>query len=167
MKLRKELDIERAIFVTSATGFDTHTDEGGVVSSRMQSLNETLEVFKAELKDQGLWENVTILTVSDFGRTLTSNGAGTDHAWGGNHFIMGGSIKGKRIHGQFPSSLNMETDLIISKRGSVLPTISWEGMWEGVLQWFGVEEKQMPHVLPNLANFANEWRIDSQELFEN
>jgi cullin-associated NEDD8-dissociated protein 1 len=163
----QDLRLERAAFVTELNGFDTHTDEGGVVSLKMEMLDASLEVLATELKEQGLWSNVTILTVSDFGRTLSSNGAGTDHGWGGNQFIMGGAIKGKRIFGQFPSSLNMDSDLIINKRGSVLPTTSWEGMWEGVLQWFGVEDKHMPTVMPNLANFAKEWRIGVRDLFVN
>ena len=56
---------------------------GEVLDWNMGDLDSSLEVFYEELKEQGLWDNVTIITVSDFARTLTSNGLGTDHAWGG------------------------------------------------------------------------------------
>ena len=52
----------------------------------------------------GVAGDVTTFTASDFGRTLSSNGNGSDHAWGGNHIIMGGSVAGGRIHGEYPSS---------------------------------------------------------------
>jgi cullin-associated NEDD8-dissociated protein 1 len=55
---------------------------------------------------QGVWGNVTIVSASDFGRTLTSNGLGTDHAWGGNHFVVGGSVKGGQVLGNYPSDLS-------------------------------------------------------------
>ena len=48
---------------------------------------------------------VTLLSVSDFGRTLTSNGAGTDHGWGGNNVVLGGAVRGKQILGAFPDDL--------------------------------------------------------------
>lgn len=70
----------------------------------------------------GFWWAVE--QVSDFGRTLTSNGIGTDHAWGGNHIIMGGAVRGGQIHGQFPDTLTSDGDLIIS-RGRVIPTTPW------------------------------------------
>merc|ERR1711865_1176733 len=87
-------------------GFDTHEDVDGQELKRlMTDVDQSLKVFVAELKAQGLWENVTIVTVSDFGRTLSSNGRGSDHAWGGNHFVLGGSVNGGKIFGKFPPSL--------------------------------------------------------------
>jgi len=165
LKLQSELRMERAAFVTKIGSFDTHSDDGGTLRNLMTDVDKSLEIFVKELKAQGLYENVTIVTVSDFGRTLSSNGIGTDHAWGGNHFVMGGSINGGKILGKFPPSLELESEFAVSKRGAVLPTTSWEGMWKGLVQWFGVEEQHMATVLPNLANFPKEEHISQEEMF--
>ena len=117
----------------------------------------------------GMWNSVTVVTISDFARTLTSNGLGTDHAWGGNNFILGGSVQGQRIHGQFPDDLNPETsELEVGRgRGVLIPTTPWEGMWYGVAQWFGIEEDQMLTVLPNAANYkAGSTLLTEEQLFK-
>ena len=97
-----------------------------------------------------------MLTISDFARTLTSNGLGTDHAWGGNYFMLGGSVKGKQIHGEFPYDLDPTTSqLEVGRgRGVLIPSTPWEGMWYGIAQWFGVDEDRMLEVVPNAANFV-------------
>ena len=51
---------------------------------------------------QGVWDQVAVQSLSEFGRTIATNGLGTDHAWGGNHFLIGGDVKGGTIHGQYP-----------------------------------------------------------------
>ena len=50
----------------------------------------------------GMESNVTLFTASDFGRTLTTDNDGSDHAWGSNQFVVGGAVNGKRIYGQYP-----------------------------------------------------------------
>jgi cullin-associated NEDD8-dissociated protein 1 len=165
LKRQSELDLERAAFAVKLGGFDTHDDGEGELKILMTDVDESLKVFVKELKAQGLWENVTIVTVSDFGRTLSSNGKGSDHAWGGNHFLLGGSVNGGRIFGTFPPSLALDSELMITKRGSVLPTTSWEGMWKGLVEWLGVEDQQMATVLPNLANFPAEDVISGAQMF--
>lgn len=151
-------------FFTELGGFDSHNNVEETLLSTMSELDAALEHFVAELKEQGLWNHVTIVTVSDFGRTLTSNGKGTDHAWGGNHVVLGGDIKGSQILGKFPSSLLQDADLMIG-RGRVLPTSSWEALWQPLLQWIGIEKEQLPEVLPNLANFPSSQLISQQDLF--
>ena len=111
ISIRNQLNSERDVFVVQLGGFDTHSDLGDELSGLLGQLNAGLTSFVAELKAQNVWNSVTIATVSDFGRTLTSNGVGTDHAWGGNHFIAGGSVKGGRFHGSFPPSLALDSEL--------------------------------------------------------
>ena len=101
---------------------------------------------------QNVWNDVVVLSVSDFGRTLTSNGQGTDHAWGGNHFMASGSLKGGVMFGKYPSSLTDDGEYSIG-RGRVIPSSPWEAMWRPIAQWFGVLGAQMNEVLPNAANF--------------
>jgi cullin-associated NEDD8-dissociated protein 1 len=90
-----------------------------------QELNSCVASFVRELKrTPGLWENVAIATLSDFGRTITSNGIGTDHGWGGNHMLLGGSVIGGRIHGAYPSSLTEDSAQMLP-RGRLIPTTPW------------------------------------------
>lgn len=74
-------------------GFDTHDDVEERLNTLFMELNNALEVFTAEMKAMDLWDNVTLIETSDFARTLNPNGGdGTDHAWGGNYFMMGKSF---------------------------------------------------------------------------
>ena len=77
----------------------------------------------AELKAQGVWRNVTLVAASDMGRTLSSNGLGTDHAWGGNYFVLGGAVRGGRIVGKYPGDLTDDGPLNLG-RGRLIPTTS-------------------------------------------
>lgn len=158
LKLDKKLETERAVYFTQLGGFDTHADLKDTMALNMGRLDSALKSFIEEVKIQGLWDNITIVTNSDFGRTLTSNGQGTDHGWGGHSLVMGGALQGGQVFGKYPSSLKKEYELNIG-RGRLLPTTSWEALWLGVLQWLGVNENQMATVLPNLANFPEEHRI--------
>merc|ERR1712014_384233 len=104
----------------------------------------------------GVWDDVALLTKSDFGRTYHSNGAGTDHAWGGNYFLLGGAVNGSQLFGQFPSSFAEDAELVVSRNGRLLPTTPWEAVWYGLAEWFGVDSTNMAEVLPNYGNFHME-----------
>jgi len=92
------------------------------------------------MKAQGAWDDVTIVMVSEFARTLAGNtGVGSDHAWGGNYFIAGGEVDGKRILGTYPETFSYDGPLVFEP-GIVLPTQSWDTLWNGVAQWFGVTD---------------------------
>jgi cullin-associated NEDD8-dissociated protein 1 len=132
-------------------GFDTHSSFGFVYN--MKVLNLELQEFVTEIKRQGVWDNVLIVMASEFGRTLRSNRKGTDHGWGGNTFIMGGSVRGGQILGKFPSRFD-DPDLHIGN-GILIPTTPWEGMWNGIAQWAGVDDNALDKVLPNRKNFLN------------
>ena len=80
---QEALGAERDVFYVSVGGFDTHSDEGEVLVTKFKEINKALEAFVTEMRDHGVWDQVALATLSDFGRTLTSNGRGTDHAWGG------------------------------------------------------------------------------------
>merc|ERR1711916_183889 len=163
IKIRETLGTERAVFFTSRGGWDTHTSH----NPPWAAINDGLNKFATEMKAQGVWDDVTVVSVSDFGRTLTSNGDGTDHASGGNHFIAGGSVKGGRFHGSFPPSLALDSELNINNRGRILPTSGWETMWSGILQWMDVPADKMSEVLPNLERFPADKLTTRQDVFEN
>jgi len=120
-----------------------------------------------ELKAQGLFESMVLVTHSDFGRTLTPNsGEGTDHAWAGNHIILGGNIHGGRVFNEFPESLLAES-LQDAGRGRLIPKYPWESMMVPIARWLGVEENQEPSVFPNIANFNRTLHMIGQtDLFQ-
>ena len=124
ISLRSVLESERDLFVVKHGDYDHHSNLDDALSEKLAIVDRALTTFVDEMKGAEMWNNVTIVTVSDFGRTLTSNGIGTDHAWGGNHIIMGGAVRVAQVHGQFPNTLTSDGDLIIS-RGRVIPTTPW------------------------------------------
>ena len=92
------------------------------------------------MKAQGSWDDVTVVMVSEFARTLAGNtGEGSDHAWAGNYFIAGGEVDGKRILGTFPETFSNEGPLAFEP-GILIPSHPWETLWNGVAQWFGVSD---------------------------
>jgi len=154
IKFRKYNLTERDAFYVELGGFDTHSNMLEDLHENFEQINEALRSFVLEMRAQGVWDDVVVVTSSDFGRTLTSNGLGTDHAWGGNHVVLGGSLNGSQIFGQYPRGLDDDAELNIG-RGRLIPTMSWEGMWAPIARWFGVDEDAMPTVLPNEHKFDN------------
>jgi cullin-associated NEDD8-dissociated protein 1 len=164
IKSRDGLEAKRDAFYTAHGGYDTHSDNGVTLITLLKEIDDAMGCFAMEMKSQGVWNNVTVISASEFGRTLTSNGLGTDHAWGGNHFIVGGSVKGGRIHGQYPSDISEEGILNIG-RGRLIPTTPWEGLWSGIAEWFGVANHNIASVLPNIGNFDSNI-FSAADLFE-
>jgi uncharacterized protein (DUF1501 family) len=100
----------------------------------------------------GIADQVTSFTQSDFGRTLTSNGDGTDHGWGGHQLIVGGAVHGRHIFGEMPL---LEIDGVDDTgAGRIIPTTSVDQYAATLARWFGVAESDIGTVAPNLANFA-------------
>merc|ERR1711988_1900303 len=98
--------------------------------------------FVGELKRQQNWDKVTMVSASDFGRTLTSNGMGTDHGWGGNHFVLGGALRGGRVLGEYPLDLWPGGENA-DNRGRMIPTRPLEAIWHAVAEWMGVDSQHM------------------------
>jgi uncharacterized protein (DUF1501 family) len=101
-------------------------------------MNTALSDLTAEMKSQGYWDDVTVMIASEFGRTLT--GEGSDHAWGGNSFVMGGSVKEGVINGDYPADITNDSPLSIG-RGRSIPTLSWESILNSVVEWMGLDKK--------------------------
>ena len=129
------------------------------------TVDAALESFEEEMKLQGLWGNVTVVQASEFGRTITSNGLGTDHAWGGNAFVAGGAVKGGQVHGRYPDDLSEAGEEYVG-RGRLVPTTPWEGLWQAVAEWFGVPDNAMAAVLPNAANFPPAMLLNASVVFK-
>ena len=149
----QDLGQSRQIFFTYFGGFDNH---GELLDSQVYLLdvvNNALSEFNAAMHELGLHDKVTLFTISDFARTLTTNGNGSDHAWGGNQIVMGGAVNGKEIYGQYPDLYLDGNDLNISSRGALIPTTSTDAFFAELALWFGLNSSDLPIVLPNIGNF--------------
>ena len=156
MDARTALSMNRQIFFVERGGWDHHNELLTPQSDLFIELNEAIEIFWTAIKSMGLQNNVVLYTASDFGRTLTSNGSGSDHAWGGNHFIISGSgnINGGEIYGEYPDLAlnNSSTDL---GRGRILPTTSVDSYMAELAYWYGVPNSEISTVIPNINNFSS------------
>lgn len=148
---RNTLDVCRQTFFITIGGWDHHD---GVLKGQREMLAElsvALGEFNAAMDELGVADQVTTFTISDFGRTLTSNGNGTDHAWGGNVLVMGGAVKGGLIYGSYPN-LALDSELDVGN-GVLIPTLSTDEYFAELAQWFGVSDTDLDSIFPNLQNF--------------
>jgi uncharacterized protein (DUF1501 family) len=152
--LRTQLGLSRQIFFCQLGGFDTHSDELATQVTLLTQLSQAVSAFYTATQELLADQQVTTFTASEFGRTLTPNGnAGTDHAWGNHHFVIGSAVKGGTMYGTFPSlALGGPDDT--NTRGTLIPTTAVDQYGATMAQWFGVSPgANMAQVFPNLANF--------------
>jgi len=161
---------EREVFFISEGGFDSHFEAmipGSGCWGRTESINKAIENFEAEMKAEGIWDDVVLVSSSDFGRKLVANSGGTDHGWGGHSFVAGGSIKGKQILGKYPSRLDDSSEhMVFNSKGRFIPTTPWEAVWSPIASWFGVKDEHMAEVFPNAANFPDSVMFTKSDMFE-
>jgi uncharacterized protein (DUF1501 family) len=150
---RTALGAKRQIFFVGLGGFDTHDNQLTTQPGLHAQVAGALAYFYDNMVTLGLSNNVTAFTASDFGRTLTSNGDGSDHGWGSHHFVVGGAVKGRNYYGTFPIMGLNNNDEVGS--GRLLPTTSVDQYAATMARWFGVSDSNLSLVLPNIGNFAS------------
>jgi uncharacterized protein (DUF1501 family) len=155
---RGTLGMSRQVFFVSIDDFDTHDEQPRRHAANMARLAQALKYFDATLTSMGVGQDVTTFTASDFGRTFTSNGDGSDHGWGGHHFVMGGAVKGGDVYGAFPAYGSPDgkggfTSPNQIAAGALLPTLSVDQYAATLGKWFGAGDGDLLAILPNLANF--------------
>jgi len=150
---RASLGVTRQIFYVQLGSFDTHNNQATQHAQLLTQLGGALEYFDGLMVNMGLSNNVTSFTISDFGRTLTSNSNGTDHGWGSHHFVTGGAVNGQDMYGMYPVvGADQANDL---GAGRLIPTTSVEQYAGTLAQWFGLSDSQIRTVFPNFANFGS------------
>lgn len=148
---REQLGMKRQTFFVLLGGWDHHDETLGNQADMLPLVSQALgELFQAT-QELGVENEVTTFTISDFGRTLTSNGRGSDHAWGGNQIVMGKAVKGGKIYGDYPS-LYSGNPLDVG-RGRLIPTTSVDEYFAELALWAGVDSSALDMVLPNLDRF--------------
>ena len=173
------ITMKRQIFFCSLGGFDTHTNEtstdptvpngAGGQGNLLTQLSQAMRAFYDEMVAQGLGNNVTTFTLSDFGRTLQPSGpgaasVGSDHAWASHAFIMGGSVAGGMFYGSrrpdgsglpfgYPT-LQLGGPDDTDNRGRWIPTTSVDQYAATLATWYGLAVSDRATVFPNLSTFA-------------
>lgn len=149
---RQPLGARRQVFMVSMGGYDLHDNLITNQANLMGQLDFAMDAFYRATVELGVADKVTTFTASDFGRTLQSNGDGSDHGWGSHHFIMGGAVNGGRFYGVAPQISVTSPDQV--GQGRLLPNISVDQYASTLATWFGVSASELPSVSPNIGRFA-------------
>ncbi|WP_198551587.1 DUF1501 domain-containing protein [Moritella sp. Urea-trap-13] len=164
LRARDQLDHTRQVFMVGIGGFDTHNNQLADHAGLLTHLAEAMAAFQLELEQEGIAEQVTTFTMSDFGRRIMANNSGTDHGWAGHQLIMGGAVKGTQQDnfaiGRWPDlAPNSEYD---HNKGRLIPEIAADQVNAELAKWFGYPADSIADLFPNLPYFSNE---DNLSLF--
>ncbi len=156
---RNALGNKRQVFMVSLGGFDLHDNLVANQPGLLRRVSEALTAFYNATAELGVADKVTAFTASDFGRTLTSNGDGTDHGWGGHHLVVGGAVRGRAFYGTPPpvsvGNTTAAEDQWHIGQGRLLPSTSVDQYAATLARWFGVADTELAGILPNLRNFGS------------
>ncbi|WP_369798789.1 DUF1501 domain-containing protein [Achromobacter sp. DMS1] len=148
---REALGARRQVFFVSQNGYDNHTGLRDTHPALLGELGQALSAFQQAMESLGVAGQVTTFTASEFGRTLGSNGNGSDHGWGAHHFVLGGAVKGGRYYGTHPDIAVDGPGFV--DNGRLLPTMAVDQFGAALGRWFGAEEDELGLVFPNLRHF--------------
>jgi uncharacterized protein (DUF1501 family) len=148
--LKANLGVEAAF--TDVSGWDTHQNQGGVngqLANRLSDFAASIAAFWRDMGDEA--ENVTLVTMSEFGRTAHENGTGgTDHGHANAMFVLGGTVKGGKVYGRWPG---LDKDQLNEGRDLVLTTDFRQVLGEVVSEKLGASNLEM--VFPGAGLTAN------------
>ena len=149
---RRTFGVGRQVFFVGAGGnFDSHSRQAMTMPEDQLNIAQGIAAFQAAMEEINEDGNVVLFTTSDFGRTLTINNDGTDHGWGGHHFVVGGPVDGRKIFGTIPpSTYDHAWD---SGRGRLIPSVSVEQYAGTFGRWFGLTNSELAQATPNIVNF--------------
>jgi uncharacterized protein (DUF1501 family) len=154
IEARADTGLKRQVFFVRQAMYDTHVNQAGDQSMLLGNLSRGLTAFNDAMKLMGVDRNVTVFTLSDFGRTLKpAANAGTDHGWGNYAFVLGGSVRGGDFYGKVPVlALGGPDDL--GDDGRWIPTTSIEQYGATLARWLGLDAASIAYAFPNLPNFS-------------
>jgi uncharacterized protein (DUF1501 family) len=158
------LGLTRQVFFVSLGGFDSHANQNSNQPDLLGQVAQAMAYFDGVLGNIGgvnMRSAVTTFTASDFSRTFTTNGSGTDHAWGSYQFVMGGALKTAStglgdMYGQYPT-LGVDSASFTNPNAvgnALVPTISVDQYAATLGAWMGVTSSDLAAIFPNLANFS-------------
>ena len=155
---RSTLGASRQVFFVSIGGFDLHDNLLSQHPTVLGRVSDAMTAFYNATAALGVADKVTAFTASDFGRTLSSNGDGSDHGWGSHHLMVGGAVKGAAFYGTPPpvsvSNTSAPEDQWHVGQGRLLPSTSVDQYAATMARWFGVSDDELPGILPNINHFG-------------
>lgn len=154
INVRSQLGMVRQVFYVALGGFDTHDNQLPNQAGLLASLSKGLAAFHQATVDLGVAGQVVSFTGSEFGRTLTNNGDGTDHGWGGHHVVVGGDVLGGRYYGRFPS-LTTTNNPDDAAYGQIIPTTSVDQYAWSLARWYGLADSDRDLIFPNVSRFGS------------
>ena len=151
---RSSFGVKRQVFFCSIGGFDTHgIDQLPDQSTLLGIVSEAVSAFYRATVELGVASQVTSFTMSDFGRDFPANGSGgSDHGWGSHHLLLGGAVKGKQLHGTFPTlRVNGPDD---TSGGRWIPTTATEQYAAALGGGLGLTASELAQAFPTLSRFS-------------
>jgi len=134
--LKANLGVEAAF--TDVGGWDTHQNQGSVngqLANRLTDFSNSIAAFWRDMGDGAA--NITLVTMSEFGRTARENGTGgTDHGHANAMFVLGGQVKGGKVYGRWPG---LDNDQLNDGRDLALTTDFRQVLGEVVTHSLGAE----------------------------
>jgi uncharacterized protein (DUF1501 family) len=161
IKVRQALGMSRQIYFVSTGGYDTHGTQLVDQTGNLTELSQGLAAFYNATLELGIADGVTTFTASDFGRSLAVNADGTDHGWGGHHFVLGGGVRGQRIYGAMPSLAQYNDNNPGGSNpddtgyGQIIPKQAVDQYAATLASWFGVDAGSVNDIFPNLGRFPS------------
>ncbi|TDR47694.1 uncharacterized protein (DUF1501 family) [Tahibacter aquaticus] len=153
ISVRQALGHRRQIFFCSLGGFDTHDAQSADQPQLLAGLSQALAAFHRATQELAVESQVTTFAASEFGRSMTSNGDGSDHGWGNHLFVLGGAVAGRRVYGAIPDLAASSEDFAAD--GNLIPKIGVDQYGATLARWFGIEDAALlDDCFPNLRNFA-------------
>jgi len=164
IKMGSEKGYGRQIFYAQLGGFDTHSQQERNHPGLLRELSLGIHHFYKALEELSLADNVMTYTQSDFGRTLSNNGDGTDHGWGGHSIVMGPNLSTGALAGRMPD-LWVDSQDDYYNKGRIIPQIAQEQINAAIASWFGVTNPDIEDLFPNLAKFKTSPQGDISTAF--
>ena len=162
ISMRNVLNAKRQIFFISYGSFDTHANQLNDQPKLLQTVSQALGAFyDCTVNDLKIPQSITTFTLSEFARTLNSNGDGTDHAWAGIQFLMGGAVKGQKLYGANAASGRLFPDQTLNgvdclSRGQMMPGVSCDQYSATLASWLGVQDCDLATIFPYVGNFSTQ-----------
>ncbi len=131
-------DINTKVYYVSLGSFDTHVNQDNQQKRLFTELNDAVKAFTADLKSNNRFQDVLMMTFSEFGRRVSQNASGgTDHGTANNMFFISGGLKEKGI-------LNAMPDLADLNEGDLKHTVDFKNVYATVLnKWLGADDKMI------------------------
>ncbi len=152
ISIRQNLGMKRQIFFVALDGWDTHGNQLTDHANNLKLLNDALDSFYKTTVELNVADTVTTFTASEFGRSYSINGDGTDHAWASHNLIMGDAVQGGQIHGT-PMDLTINGPQDAEDTGRFIPKYGVDQYGATLARWMGMADSDLLDIFPNLHNF--------------